>query len=99
MKQNILELLSKEDLSTDMRRLADCVGLDRVKKIIEEFDGERIDIPGKRTIGRLRERYIKQHFRIDPDGGDNRRSLARDLDVSIRWVERTITRIHGGGAT
>lgn len=99
MKKNILELLRAEDLTEDMQRLAEVVGLDHVKKIIAEFDGERLDIPGKRTIGRLRERYIRTHYRVDPGGGDNRRTIAKEIEVSIRCVERTIQRIQNEQAS
>lgn len=90
MKQTLLELLSREDLSTDMQRLADCVGLDGVKKVISEFNGERIDIPGRRTLRRLHELYITTHLKVADDGSDNRRAIAREIGVSIRYVEQRI---------
>jgi hypothetical protein len=96
MKQQLLDLLSREDLSADMQRLADIAGLDVVRRVISEFNGERIDVPGRRTLRRLHERYIKAHLVIAADGTDNRRIIAREIGVSIRYVEQRIRHLQGG---
>lgn len=88
MKQQLLDLLRREDLSSDMQRLADSVGLDVVRKVIGQFYGERLDIPGPRTLRKLRERYIESHYAVADDGSDNRRALAKEMGVSLRFVEQ-----------
>ena len=95
MNDRIFELLRPEDLSTDMRRLADIVGMDNARKVIAEFFSERLEIPGKRTLIRLHERYIREHLVVESDGSDNRRQIARALGVTVRHIERRISQIRG----
>jgi hypothetical protein len=97
MNQHILDLLKTEDLSADMRRLADIIGMDKIKLVIAEFSSERLDIPGRRTLLRLHERYIQANLRTAEDGSDNRRQIARELGTSVRYVELRMRQLTGAG--
>ena len=92
MRHQLLSYLEKSDLPEDLQDVADVIGMDAVKLLLEHFDGERFYIPSLRYMKSLYERYIHQHYTVHPDGTDNARQLRRDLEVGPDYVRAAINK-------
>lgn len=82
--EQILELLSVEDLSPDLQLIAESEGMDAVKSLIKVWDGTRIQVPKLNRITPLLRKYIKARISENPE--ITARMLAKEVNRKVDFV-------------
>ena len=81
----ISDYMQREDLSGDMATLADELGIDTVRCLYESWRGCVLNVPS-RMPKRTMKRYISNAVEL----GQSVRDMARELNVSERYVQRLL---------
>jgi hypothetical protein len=83
----LISALTERDLpNEDLEFLSVVIGLDNVKKLLDQCKGMSFYVPLKLSSD-YHKRYIIENYRRDDN---NIRSIARDLGVTQRTVWRTL---------
>lgn len=83
----LISALTEHDLpNEDLEFLSGVIGLDNVKKLLDQCKGMSFYVPLKLS-SEYHKRYIIENYRRDDN---NIRSIARDLGVTQRTVWRTL---------
>lgn len=83
---DIEKIINLDQLSGEQRELAEIIGLDAYKKLIEHFGGCQLYIPKLETILKeVRNKEIKENF-----NGFNYRELAKKYHVSEMTVRKIV---------
>ncbi|MDR1629885.1 MAG: DNA-binding protein [Oscillospiraceae bacterium] len=85
MNERIVDLLTLDDLTEDQRTIAELIGFDNYKELVEVFAGEYIYLPKFES----KEREIRNQRIIDEFDGANFSELAKKYGlttVSIRCI-------------
>lgn len=78
--KDALELLNKEELSSDMSMLADIIGMDNIRELIRQMSGLNLYIPKVSSLRTFVKKYIKLNSL------KTFKELAKDLTVSEQHV-------------
>ena len=81
LKKKYLAMISEDDLSEDLKIVADRCGLDVAVRLADKCAGLAIYIRPARRLDEVKERFVSRHF-----NGSNRHNIALALDCSSRWV-------------
>ncbi|MGL5191726.1 MAG: Mor transcription activator family protein [Paraclostridium sp.] len=82
----MIEYLSKADLPSPLRDLAEIIGIDALIKIIRYYGGSSVYIPNENSILKpIRNRLIKENF-----NGTNYKELSKDFKISEMQVRNII---------
>lgn len=84
---SLLDKLTLDDLDADQRQLAECIGMEAYKKLLENYAGSpiRVRMPDKITIP-LRNKEIKDKF-----NGYNYGHLAREYHLSEDSIRKIVS--------
>lgn len=84
---SLLDKLTIDDLDEEQRELAECIGMDAYKKLLETYAGSRITVRmPKRITLPLRNKKIKNKF-----NGYNYRELAREYNLSEDMIRKIVS--------
>jgi hypothetical protein len=76
--------LERDDLSDDMRLIADTLGLDAARTLIRELGGSRVYITSPQRIDRRAVvRYVQTSYKEDEGGRNNLKQIARDIGITL----------------
>lgn len=79
--------ISIEDLSEDLRQVAEVIGLDLVARLVARVGGERVYIPSPGRLGvKARNRAIRNEFT-----GDNHKELAVKYGLTVQWIRKIVS--------
>lgn len=87
-KTDIVELLEIKDLSEDMQIIAECAGMDTVRKLMSTCGGASFYVPKAERMLELLVRYIKKHY----DGG--RSLIANDKEQKVLAIKLGVSLLH-----
>lgn len=90
--QDPLEFLCNDDLDDTLQLVADRCGMDVVRLLIRQMEGEMLSIPRIKTRRKLCERYIAATYR-----DHSARKIARRLGASVEFVRGHIRQLEGRG--
>lgn len=83
---SLLDNLTLDDLDADQRELAECVGIEAYKNLVQTYAGSYVYVCKEDTItSELRNRIIKQEF-----NGYNYLELARTYNLSERTIRNIV---------
>lgn len=84
---SLLDELTIDDLDEEQRELAECIGMDAYKKLLETYAGSPITVrmPNRITLP-LRNKEIKSKF-----NGYNYRELAREYNLSEDMICKIVS--------
>ena len=84
---SLLDKLTLEDLDGDQRELAECIGLEAYKNLLQNYAGSdiRVRMP-KRLLIPMRDREIRENF-----NGYNHRELGLQYELSISSIRRIVS--------
>ena len=85
---NIEKIVSPEQLSGDQRELAEIVGIEAYRKLVENYGGSSIYINKADTVTRSERNVEIQHN----FNGSNYRELAREYGLSEPSIRRIINK-------
>ncbi|MEO7958424.1 MAG: Mor transcription activator family protein [Fibrobacteria bacterium] len=89
----LIDSLTAKNLpNNDMRQLAEEIGLDAVKVLLDRCRGMSFYVPLKMPPAFCRE-YLKAHYNPDTN---NVMPMARDLGITVRQVYRLLRHTPGG---
>jgi len=84
---NIEKITSLEQLSGDQREIAETVGLEAYKNLVERFGGCQLYIQKSETISKeIRNQEIKKSF-----SGNNYRELAKKYNLSMVTIRKIVS--------
>jgi Mor family transcriptional regulator len=86
LRKAYLESIALEDLPKDLRLLAEAIGLETVRDIMDKLEGHTFYIRSAQRLGPAARRFIRERYRREPDGTDNGRELASALRLSLKHV-------------
>lgn len=81
MKTDIYSQISNEDLTPDLRMIADACGIESVKGLLREFAGMSFYIPKLTRLERFIDKYLKANTE------KSLKQIARDLNVSEQYLK------------
>lgn len=84
-KEQILNYLEYDDLTTDLKTIADCYGLDYVKQLYLVFDGFTIHIPKIKLMNNLLKRYILNECK-----GKSFKRICKEVDRPYEFVHNIL---------
>lgn len=85
-REEILQELTIDDLSQDMRMLAECIGIEATRKAISELGGLRFNIPMTKSYKFVLERYmIKVNKSFDNYG---LKKIAKAFEIGEQLARR-----------
>ena len=83
---NLLDNVELQDLKEDYLEMAEIIGLDNYKKLVDRYNGASVYIP---TVDRLtkkdRDTLIREEF-----NGGNIRELAKKYHLSENWIREIV---------
>lgn len=84
---SLLDKITLDDLDGDQRELAECIGLESYKRLLENYAGSSINVRmPKRITLPVRDREICDKF-----NGYNYGDLAREYDLSEVSIRRIVS--------
>lgn len=84
MMKDVYELLTQEDLTSDLQLLQDICGIDTIKDLLRNFGGLSFYIPKITRLDSLVLKYIKGH------SDKSIKQLAKELNVSEQYLKALI---------
>lgn len=82
----LAQLVKKSHLNADQQEVADIIGLDNYRALVDEFGGSPIWIPKARSLVSSPE--IAEHIRSRRQNGDSTEQIARELEIPVSEVRR-----------
>ncbi len=82
----LAQLVKKSHLNPDQQEIADIIGLDNYRALVDTFGGTPIWIPKARSLVSTSE--ISYHIRCRRQHGDSPEQIARELELSVSEVRR-----------
>lgn len=82
----LAQLVKKSHLNSDQQEVADIIGLENYRALVDAFGGSPIWIPKARSLVSSPE--ISEHIRIRRQQGDSPEQIARDLELPVSEVRR-----------
>ncbi|MCI5668795.1 MAG: hypothetical protein MR291_08575 [Oscillospiraceae bacterium] len=79
-------LVKKSHLNADQQEVADIIGLENYRALVDAFGGSPIWIPKARSLVSSPE--ISEHIRIRRQQGDSPEQIARELEIPVSEVRR-----------
>lgn len=89
--QDPLDFLTDDDLDETLQLVADRCGMEVVRQLIRQMEGEMLSIPRIKTRRKLCERYIAATYQEY-----SARKIARKLGASVEFVRGHIRQLEGG---
>ena len=86
MNQKVLDMMSCDDLTEDLKLIESVCGMDIVKKLMTDLSGINFYIPKITSLEPLVMRYIKTN------SGKSFKQMARELGVSDVYVKSVFKR-------
>lgn len=84
---SLLEKLQLEDLEADQRELADCIGMEAYRKLVENYAGSALYVRKPDTVtATVRNAQIQEEF-----NGYNYRELAKKFNLSEISIRRIVS--------
>lgn len=80
----LAQLVKKSHLNPDQQEVADVIGLDNYRALVDTFGGDRIWIPKAKSLVSAAE--ISEYIRSRRRQGDSIEQIARDLEMPIADV-------------
>lgn len=80
----LAQLVKKSHLNPDQQEVADIIGMDNYRALVDTFGGDRIWIPKAKSLVPTAE--IAEHIRSRRQNGDSVEQIARDLELPIAEV-------------
>jgi Mor family transcriptional regulator len=84
--KDVYELLTEEDLTSDLQLLQDICGIDTIKSLLRNFGGLSFYIPKITRLDSLVLKYIKTH------SDRTYKQMAKELNVSEQYLKLLIKR-------
>jgi len=88
MKKEIFQYIEFQDLPESFRTVAEIVGIDVARMLIQELGGIAIFIPSFKSLSATQLKYVADNAER------NKIALARDLDMSSRHVEKLLKQVN-----
>ncbi|MCH5193145.1 MAG: DNA-binding protein [Oscillospiraceae bacterium] len=83
---SLLENMTIDDLDAEQRALAECIGMDAYKNLLENYAGSCIYVrTPDRVTNRIRNECIREKF-----NGYNYTELAKEFDLSVVTIRRIL---------
>lgn len=80
----LAQLVKKSHLNPDQQEVADVIGLDNYRALVDTFGGDRIWVPKAKSLVPAAE--IAEYIRSRRQNGDTVEQIARDLELPIAEV-------------
>lgn len=86
MSDNLINMITLDELDEEQRQIAECIGIENYQKLIKEFAGGALYIPKAETVTlERRNQLIKQKF-----NGYNYRELSLLFGLSSISIRRIL---------
>ena len=95
MSKRLVDLIEQDDLTGDLKLIADSCGMDVVRALLDSCSGVTFYIPNPSAMGNVVKRYIDQRFGRAPRGELEIKSLAVELGMSTSSVRTFVRRTYG----
>ena len=82
----LAQLVKKSHLNPDQQEVADVIGLDNYRALVDTFGGSPIWIPKARSLVSSPE--ISEYVRSRRQQGDTPEQIARELEIPVSEVRR-----------
>ena len=82
--KDVYELLTQEDLTSDLQLLQDFCGIDTIKVLLRNFGGLSFYIPKITRLESLVLKYVKEH------SDKTYKQMAKELNVSEQYLKTLI---------
>lgn len=82
----LAQLVKKSHLNPDQQEVADVIGLDNYRALVDTFGGSPIWIPKARSLVSSPE--ISEHIRSRRQQGYSPEQIARELEIPVSEVRR-----------
>jgi hypothetical protein len=80
MQKKIYDMIEPQDLTPDMRLIAEVCGIDNARKILRDLGGTSVYIPKITRLHSFVDRYMADN------SGKERKDIARELGVSETYL-------------
>lgn len=77
--------ITHNDLIDEFQTMADTIGLENTKRLIEKFDGTRIYFSTRKAFKKATQKFLEKNYRKE-DGKANVNELAQKLNVSRNTI-------------
>jgi hypothetical protein len=84
--KDVYELLTEEDLTSDLQLLQDICGIDTIRSLLRNFGGLSFYIPKITRLDSLVLKYVKAH------SDETYKKIAKELNVSEQFLKLLIKR-------
>lgn len=90
MTDPYLNSLDLNDFTAEFRLVAEIIGIDNARKLLQSFPGMWIYVPTAKRMQQAARRYIAERYRAPSDGEhyDNARDIAAEMGMSVTFVRR-----------
>jgi len=95
MSQRLAELVELEDLTGDLRLIADNCGIDVARALLAGCSGVTLYIPSPSKMDEVMKRYIDKRLGRAPRGELEIKTLAVELDLSTSSMRTFVRRMYG----